>query len=179
MSDYLFIDIRKSDEVYFNRLDKSSKYDIYYIPMYMIRFNVDMIKGLNYKNIYIICYSGKRSQFIKDKYFSDNNNIFVSESLQFQNLSFGVNNSITLNDNYTIDVNVVGSNSFNIYSIMRITQIILGTLIVVIGIYTYSSLNKDQNSIPLFILLLFGFNALINGLTSTCTISDIFQNHLN
>lgn len=179
MAEYLFIDIRKSDEVFSNRLDKSAKYDIYHIPMYMIRFNVEMIKQLNYKEIYIICHSGKRSQFIKNKYFTNNNNIFASESLQFQKLSFGINTNITLNNNSTIDVNVVGSNSFNIYSIMRITQIILGTLILIIGLYTYFSLNEDKNRIPLIILLIFGFNALINGLTSTCTVSDIFVDYLN
>ena len=55
MADYLFIDIRKSDEVYSRRFDKSYNYDVYYIPMYMIRFNVDMIKThLKYKKeIYI------------------------------------------------------------------------------------------------------------------------------
>jgi dolichyl-phosphate-mannose--protein O-mannosyl transferase len=143
----------------------------------MIRFNVEMIKQLNYKEIYIICHSGKRSQFIKNKYFTNNNNIFVSESLQFQKLTFGINNNITLNNNYTIDVNVIGSNSFNIYSIMRITQIILGTLILIIGLYTLNKINSS--SIPLIILLFFGFNALINGLTSTCTISDIFVDYLN
>ena len=34
MTDYLFIDIRKSDEVFSKRLQQSSKYDIYHIPMY-------------------------------------------------------------------------------------------------------------------------------------------------
>lgn len=44
MSNYLFIDIRKSDEVYSRRFDNSKIYDVYYIPMYMIRFNIDIIK---------------------------------------------------------------------------------------------------------------------------------------
>ena len=100
MGDYLFIDIRKSDEVYSHRFDKSYNYDVYYIPMYMIRFNVDMIKKhINYKKeIYIVCNSASRSQFIKNKYFSNDSNIIVSNSLQFNNLSHGANNVI-LNNN--------------------------------------------------------------------------------
>ena len=181
MADYLFIDIRKSDEVYSRRFDKSYNYDVYYIPMYMIRFNVDMIKThLKYKKeIYIVCNSASRSQFIKDKYFANDRNVIVSNSLQFNNLSQGVN-MVSLQNN-TVKINVIGTNSFNLYNIMRITQIILGSLILLIGSYTlyatypYKSINK----IPLIILILFGAMALFNGLTSTCTISTIFVDSLN
>lgn len=181
MADYLFIDIRKSDEVYSRRFDKSYNYDVYYIPMYMIRFNVDMIKThLKYKKeIYIVCNSASRSQFIKDKYFANDRNVIVSNSLQFNNLSQGVN-MVSLQNN-TVKINVIGTNSFNLYNIMRITQIILGSLILLIGSYTlyatypYKSINK----IPLIILILFGAMALFNGLTSTCTISTIFIDSLN
>lgn len=182
MTDYLFIDIRKSDEVYYNRLEKSSSYDVYNIPMYMIRFNVEMIKQQlkSYKEIYIICQSGKRSKFIKDKYFMDDAQIFVIDSFQFKNFAYGVN-KVILNNNNTIDVTIVGSNSFNVYSIMRITQIILGLLILIVGLYTLLSINgvNGYKIIPLLILLFFGVNALVNGLTSTCTVSEIFVDYLN
>jgi hypothetical protein len=180
MAEYLFIDIRKSDEVYSRRLDKSDIYDVYHIPMYMVRFNVEMIKKLNYKEIYIICHSAKRSKFIKCKYFINDNNIFVIDSFQFNKLSYGIN-KVILNNNNTIDVNIVGSNSYNVYSIMRITQIILGTLILIVGSYTLYSIYEYQNinKLPLIILLFFGFNALVNGLTSTCSISEIFVDYLN
>ena len=149
--------------------------------MYMIRFNVDMIKThLKYKKeIYIVCNSASRSQFIKDKYFANDRNVIVSNSLQFNNLSQGVN-TVSLQNN-TVKINVIGTNSFNLYNIMRITQIILGSLILLIGSYTlyatypYKSINK----IPLIILILFGAMALFNGLTSTCTISTIFIDSLN
>jgi len=64
---YLFIDIRKSDEVYSKRFDQSSHYGFYNIPMNMIRFNQqNIIDHLDYVNeIYIVCQSAKRSQFIK------------------------------------------------------------------------------------------------------------------
>ena len=182
MGDYLFIDIRKSDEVYSRRFDKSYNYDVYYIPMYMIRFNVDMIKKhINYKKeIYIVCNSATRSQFIKNKYFANDRNIIVSDSLQFNNLSQGHNN-VVLNNNNTIKINVIGDNQFNLYNIMRITQIILGSLIIIIGGYTlYSTYSyKNINKIPLIILILFGTMALFNGITSTCTISTIFVDSLN
>jgi len=181
MGDYLFIDIRKSDEVYSRRFDKSYNYDVYYIPMYMIRFNVDMIrKHINYKKeIYIVCNSATRSQFIKNKYFANDRNIIVSDSLQFNNLSQGHNN-VVLNNN-SIKINVIGDNQFNLYNIMRITQIILGSLIIIIGGYTlYSTYSyKNINKIPLIILILFGTMALFNGITSTCTISTIFVDSLN
>jgi len=181
MGDYLFIDIRKSDEVYSRRFDKSYNYDVYYIPMYMIRFNVDMIrKHINYKKeIYIVCNSASRSQFIKNKYFANDRNIIVSDSLQFNNLSQGHNN-VVLNNN-SIKINVIGDNQFNLYNIMRITQIILGSLIIIIGGYTlYSTYSyKNINKIPLVILILFGTMALFNGITSTCTISTIFVDSLN
>ena len=64
---------------------------------------------------------------------------------------------------------------------MRITQIILGSLILVIGSYTlYSTYSyKNINKVPLIILILFGSMALFNGLTSTCSISTIFIDYLN
>ena len=150
--------------------------------MYMIRFNVDMIKKhLNYKKeIYIVCNSASRSQFIKDKYFANDRNVIVSSSLQFNNLSQGVN-MVSLQNNNTVKINVIGTNSFNLYNIMRITQIILGSLILIAGGYTlYATYSyKNINKIPLIILILFGAMALFNGLTSTCTISTIFIDSLN
>ncbi len=40
---YLFIDIRKSDEVYSKHFDQSQEYSFYHIPMNMIRFNAETI----------------------------------------------------------------------------------------------------------------------------------------
>ena len=179
---YLFIDIRKSDEVYSKRFDSSQMYNVYNIPMNMIRFNKDMIiSHLQYVNeIYIVCGSSSRAQFIKDKYFSEYENIKVQKMLQFEYLDIGIN-IIQLNNNNTLSVNIVGTNSFNLYSIMRIIQLIMGTMITLIGIYTYNSIKniKSVNKIPLIILILFGIMAIINGLTSTCTLSRILVDQLN
>lgn len=91
----------------------------------------------------------------------------------------GINNIIL--DNNKIKINVIGPNTFNLYNVMRITQIILGTLIIIIGGYTlYSTYNyKNINIIPLIVLILFGFMALFNGLTSTCSLSVILVDYLN
>ena len=98
--------------------------------------------------------------------------------MQFKNFTRNINK---LKLNYdTIELNVI-TNSYNYYSIMRIIQTMIGTLILILGGYTLYEMNKYKkiNRIPLIILILFGFMVLINGLTSTCTLSEIFKNYLN
>jgi hypothetical protein len=181
---YLFIDIRKSDEVYSNYFDQSQEYSFYNIPMNMIRFNAEtIIRHLEYVDeIYIVCQSANRSNFIKNKYFNDYKQIKVNEKLQFSNLNYGSNN-VPLNENTYIKVNVVGSNSFNFYSVMRIVQTIMGIIMLSVGIYVYAQLRKEKilNKIisPLIILVAFGGMALYNGLTSTCSISILLEDYLN
>jgi hypothetical protein len=182
---YLFIDIRKSDEVYSKHFDQSEEYSFYNIPMNMIRFNAQtIINHLDYVDeIYIVCQSASRSQFIKDKYFNDYEKIKVSKNLQFVNLKFGLNN-VSLNEKITMKINIVGSNSFNFYNVMRIIQTILGLLMILVGSYTYiqlknAKLSNKINSVPLIILVLFGTMALYNGLTSTCSISILLEDYLN
>ena len=70
---YLFIDIRKSDEVYSKRFAQSREYSFYNIPMNMIRFNAEtIIRHLEYVDeIYIVCQTAKRSQFIKKNILMD------------------------------------------------------------------------------------------------------------
>jgi len=180
---YLFIDIRKSDEVYAKHFDQSQQYTFYNIPMNMIRFNSEtIIKHLEYVDeIYIVCQTSSRSQFIKNKYFNDYEKIKVSENLQFSNLKYGPNN-VSLNEN--IKINIVGSNSFNFYNIMRITQTIFGLIMILVGGYTYTQLinqklSKKINTLPLIILVLFGLMSLYNGLTSTCSMSVLLKDYLN
>ena len=181
---YLFIDIRKSDEVYANHFDQSLEYSFYNIPMNMIRFNAQtIINHLEYVDeIYIVCQSANRSQFIKNKYFKDYKRIKVSPNLQFSNLKHGLNN-ISLTEK-NMKINIVGSNSFNYYSIMRIIQTILGMLMLSIGIYMYLQLSNQKllkkiNSLPLIILILFGIMVIYNGLTSTCSLSILLEDYLN
>jgi len=177
---YIFIDIRKSDEVYKMRFT-SGNYEHYNIPMDMIRFNVNTIKRhLEYVDeIYIVCRSAGRSQYIKDKYFSKDKNIKINKNLQFNNLNYGINN-IKINGEI-VKVNVIGTDGLNFYSIMRIIQTFLGLLILFLGGLTYIEMSKYKNAnfIPLVLLMLFGLMALINGLTSTCTLSLILQDYLN
>jgi len=177
---YLFIDIRKSDEIYSNRLEHSEEYGLYFFPMNTIKFNqIEIIEHLRYVDeIYIVCKSARRAQYIKNKYFADYPNIRVNEDIQFSQLKHGINN-VNINGNNII-LNVIGSNSFNLYSIMRIIQIILGSLILILGGYTYNKIrNKKIEKRPLIVLLLFGLMALFNGLTSTCSMSYILNDYLN
>jgi rhodanese-related sulfurtransferase len=182
---YLFIDIRKSDEVYAKHFDQSQEYSFYNIPMNMIRFNAQtIINHLEYVDeIYIVCQSANRSQFIKDKYFNDYKRIKVSQKLQFANLNYGSNN-VSLNEKTVMQINIIGSNSFNFYNVMRIIQTITGIVMILVGGYTYAQLKKANllkkiNSLPLIILVLFGIMALYNGLTSTCSLSILLKDYLN
>jgi rhodanese-related sulfurtransferase len=182
---YLFIDIRKSDEVYAKHFDQSNEYSFYNIPMNMIRFNAQtIIKHLEYVDeIYIVCQSASRSQFIKDKYFNDHKRIKVSQTLQFSNLNYGLN-KVSLNEKTAMRINIIGSNAFNFYNVMRIIQTIMGIIMLSVGGYTYMQLRKanllkKMNSLPLIVLMLFGMMALYNGLTSTCSISILLQDYLN
>ncbi len=182
---YLFIDIRKSDEVYTKHFDQSEEYSFYNIPMNMIRFNAQtIIDHLEYVDeIFIVCQSSNRSQFIKDKYFNQYENIKVSKNLQFINLKHGLN-TVYLNENTDMKINIVGSNSFNFYNVMRITQTIMGIIMISIGSYMYiqlinKNLLKKINSLPLIGLILFGIMVLYNGLTSTCSISILLEDYLN
>ena len=182
---YLFIDIRKSDEVYSKHFDQSKDYKFYNIPMNMIRFNAQTISDhLDYVDeIYIVCQSSSRSQFIKDKYFNDYERIKVSHNLQFVNLKHGLNN-VALNDTTTMKINIVGSNSFNFYNVMRITQTIMGLVMILLGGYTFMQVGRNKlfrkiSSTPLILLMLIGMMALYNGLTSTCSISIYLEDYLN
>jgi hypothetical protein len=182
---YLFIDIRKSDEVYSRHFDQSQEYSFYNIPMNMIRFNAKtIINHLEYfDEIYIVCQTASRSQFIKNKYFNNDKRIKVSEKLQCSNLKYGVNN-ISVIENTEMRINIVGSNSFNFYSVMRIIQTIMGIIMLSVGIYIYIQLSKEKllkniNILPLIVLISFGSMALYNGLTSTCSLSMLFRDYLN
>ncbi len=182
---YLFIDIRKSDEVYTKHFDQSKEYSFYNIPMNMIRFNAEtIIKHLDYVDeIYIVCQSSSRSQFIKDKYFNQYDRIKVSQNLQFSNLHYGLNN-VSLNGTTDMKINIVGSNSFNFYNVMRITQTITGLIMILVGGYTYMQLRnanllRKMNSLPLIVLVVFGIMVLYNGLTSTCSLSILLKDYLN
>ena len=81
-------------------------------------------------------------------------------------------------------INIVGSNSFNFYNIMRILQTIMGLIMLSVGGYTYIQLRqvnllKKMNVLPLIVLVLFGIMVLYNGLTSTCSVSILLEDYLN
>lgn len=181
---YLFIDIRKSDEVYTKHFDQSLEYSFYNIPMNMIRFNAQtIINHLEYVDeIFIVCQSANRSQFIKNKYFKEYKKIKVSHNLQFSNLTHGLNH-VSLNGKTVMRINIVGSNSFNFYNVMRIIQTLLGIIMLLVGAFLFIQLRNEKVfkriMLPLIVLVLFGSMALYNGLTSTCSLSILLQDYLN
>jgi len=50
-----------------------------------------------------------------------------------------------MNELLNIPIHIIGSNSFNYYSVMRIIQTMMGILILTIGMYTYLQL-KQKNT---------------------------------
>ncbi len=181
MSDkFILIDIRNSDEVLYKHFDSNKMNNFYNIPANMIRFNKKVILShLDYVDlIYLVCNSSKRSQFIKNKYFSDEPRVVVDELLQFQNFNKSGEYNLVLKNNKNIKVFINGTFKYNFYNLTRIIQTILGSIMIIVGLYLLKN-KKCNTNIPLYILLLFGINALINGLTNTCTISLVFKNLLN
>jgi hypothetical protein len=178
--DFIIIDIRNSDEVLAKHYDSSKMTNFYNIPANMIRFNREVIlshlKRVNI--IYLVCNSSKRSQFIKNKYFSDEPRIVVEKSLQFERIKKPGKHDILLENNKNISVWISGSFKYNFYNLTRVIQTVLGTIMVLCSLYLLKN-KKCITNTPLYILLIMGLMALFNGLTNTCTISVVFKNLLN
>jgi rhodanese-related sulfurtransferase len=177
---YILIDIRNSDEVMTKHYDSSKMTNFYNIPANMIRFNREnILEHLTYVDtIYLVCNSSKRSQFIKNKYFNNESRIVVDELLQFNRIKKTGEYNIILNNNKKISFWISGTFKYNFYNLTRITQTILGSIMILISLYLLKN-KKCNTNIPLYILLIFGLNAFINGITNTCTISVVFKNLLN
>ena len=179
-SDYILIDIRNSDEVLAKHFDDSKMKNFYNIPMNMIRFNVEVILDhLKWvKNIYIVCNSGNRSRFIKEKYFSNEPRIVVDDLLQFNKIAEPGEYNYLLENNQAINIWVNGSFKYNMYNITRLVQTVLGTIMILCSLYLWKYGNCSTK-IPIYILLGMGTMALINGLTNTCTMALLLRNVLN
>jgi hypothetical protein len=184
--DFILIDIRNDSEVFNKHIDTTQianqNYTVYNIPMNMIQFNVvTIVNHLNWvKKIFLVCDTGRRSQYIKNKYFSTVPNIVVDTNLQMTHLQPGMN-TITLTDNSASFVIPVKTQQ-GIYSIMRIIQIMYGVIFISCLGYVFYSLKSSKCSvsrIPLYIGLLIASMALFNGLTNTCTMSMLLRDYLN
>jgi hypothetical protein len=193
---YILIDIRSDAEVYNKHIDTTARikfptpgaeYSLYMIPMNMIQFNREnIINHLQWVDkIFIVCNSGRRSKFIKDKYFADQPNIIYDKQLQFNNFN-SVANTISVQagaETITFNIPIVFATDNRIYSITRLVQIMLGMVIILttLGIIYQLGGIKTRGGIiwGLGILLLFGIMALYNGLSGTCTMSLILEDYLN
>lgn len=182
----IFIDIRNDSEVFNKHIDAThltnANYSVYVIPMNMIRFNVKtIVDHLQWvKNIYLVCDTGRRSQYIKNKYFALNPNIMVDTKLQFTHLQEGIN-TVTLTDNKTTFTIPVITQT-GLYSIMRIIQIIYGIIFISCACYLIFVLRNSKcniTRIPVYITLAVALMALFNGLTNTCSMSMLLRDYLN
>jgi rhodanese-related sulfurtransferase len=178
----LLIDIRRDSEVFNKRIDTERLVGagLYVIPMNMIRFNRDtIIQHLKWvTEIYLVCDTGRRSAYIKAKYFADIPAIKVSPELQFSKFQHGINN-VSIHNGSNLTIPVIGNTG--IYSLTRLIQIMMGT---VIGLSACIALyNLDRKCVisryALIVVLLFAGMALFNGLTDTCTLSMLLRDYLN
>lgn len=102
--------------------------------MNMIRFNrQNIINHLQWADkIFIVCNSGRRSKFIKDKYFADQPSIIYDKLLQFNNFNSAANKISVQVGGETISFNIpiAYATDKHIYSITRLVQIMLGMVII-------------------------------------------------
>jgi rhodanese-related sulfurtransferase len=185
---HFFIDIRKSDEVFATHFTDDIPHIC--IPSNMIRFNLqflrDFIKSKSDTMFYLVCHSSNRSSFIYNKYFANDKilkNIKVSKNIQFNELQFLTSkNIITKSSNAIMQelgyLPTIINKGYNFYNLTRVLQTILGLLLILVSILLWNKCNKKRQWV-LWVSLIMGFNALFNGLTSTCTISKVFMNYLN
>lgn len=174
----LYIDIRASDEVQSLRFDPTHMTNYYNIPMNMVKFNKEVIlKHLEYYNtVYIVCRTGSRSSFIKNKYFKNEPRVKIDKSLASINFVVG-KQDITLQDGSLITLWITGNQQYNLYNITRIIQIMLGVILLTCGLLL--AMNKHVNIVIKVVLIGFGLMALFNGLTNTCTLSILLRDLLN
>jgi len=85
--DTLLLDVRNQDEIDTIKYKEDGTMDVLYMPANVIKYNVEFLRDYfqKYKQVFIICQSGNRSQIIKNKYFSDDAHVMVN-SIHFNKL---------------------------------------------------------------------------------------------
>ena len=86
-TDTLLLDVRNQDEIDTIKYKEDGTMDVLYMPANVIKYNVEFLRDYfqKYKQVFIICQSGNRSQIIKNKYFSDDAHVMVN-SIHFNKL---------------------------------------------------------------------------------------------
>lgn len=153
MNKILLFDIRNNDEIdsmKYNVTD--SNMDILYMPANIVKNNLPFLNEYfrKYDKVYIICRSGARSKTIKEKYFMDNDNVFVNEK-HFNDLD---------------DKDIIHSDGIHI-SITRKIQIISGTIILLL--FCLSLYNDNVK----YMFVLFAFVMIYVGVSGNCFMSSI------
>lgn len=179
---YIFIDIRGSDEVLTMQFDSNKmEYQYYNIPMNMIQFNVKtIIDHLEYiETVYIVCNSGRRSKFIKEKYFKDEPRIKIDNNLSFNKFKMGKNN-VVLADGSKITIWTTGTGKFNLNNMTRIVQVVLGSVMLIVSSFMiFHNLCSNNYIWIMYILMIMGMVALYSGITRSCFMSALLMNVIN
>lgn len=169
----LFIDVRNHDEVIAHQFDDNYHISLN-IPADMIKFNLEILRNIvrskQYKNIYVVCRSATRSGKVHAKYFANDNilsKIKYSESLKFNNF----NNSTKYINDLDLNIHTVRSNNSPPISMIRIVQMLLGTILLLSGSFILYSCEKFK---PLkYFMIAVGLFALYSGITGSCILSKI------
>lgn len=180
-----FIDIRGSDEVLSNQFDPQHHRFIN-IPANHIRFNLDFLRSIvqsgDYSVIYLVCNSGRRSTMVYDKYFvndPDLSMITVNPSVSFKN--FGKVDTITTissENNLKIYTTSQSKSLFNLYNMTRVIQLLMGSIMFIIGLYIVG-LSKCICNVPVgWFLVVIGLFALYSGISGSCVLSRVFGSKL-
>lgn len=176
----LFIDIRNSDEVLSHRFD-TTKHKSLNIPSNMIRFNLmflrDLVSSGKYERVFIVCYTGKRSKMIYDKYFASDiilSSIIVDKRVSFKN--FNKLSPVEYND-LNLKIYTIKGPSFNLYNMTRIVQLILGSILLLSGLFILYNCSKFK---PLtFFMIAIGLFVIYSSISGSCIMSKLLGNILN
>lgn len=179
---YIFIDIRNSDEVLTKHFDDSKMTNYYNIPMNMIRFNrKSILSHLEWVDvIYIVCNSGRRSKFIKSKYFADEPRIVVDELLQFNKIKEPGQYNYLLENNRPVTIWVDGTFKYNLNNMTRIVQVVLGSVMLIVSSFMiFHNLCSNNYIWIMYILMIMGMVALYSGITRSCFMASLLMNVIN
>jgi hypothetical protein len=149
----LLFDVRNNDEIDSIKYNiKDSNMDILYMPANIVKNNLPFLNEYfqKYDKVNIICKSGARSKTIKEKYFMNNDNVFINEK-HFNDLD---------------ENHIIHSDGIHI-SITRKIQIISGSIILFLFF-----ISQYYDNVK-YMFVLFAFVMIYVGVSGNCFMSSI------
>lgn len=167
------IDIREEHEVLKERIIINNNINniiLFSIPSRHIKWNKEAIEYLSQENkenkVYIVCRSSRRSNKVKNDYFSDNDNIISIEG--------GLNNIEKISPN--IKVQKENKNIFQTYGIQQYMQLLFAILLSITLLLITFKVPILYITIWLVSLILFIIYQLY---TKSCLLSQIINSIKN